>query len=60
MAEVSLTGVTKRFGADVALDDVTMTIPHGSLLFFWGRPGLEKPQRFGWFRGLISLMPGKS
>jgi len=52
MAEVSLTGVTKRFGADVALDDVTMTIPHGSFVVLLGPTGAGKTTTLRMVSGL--------
>lgn len=52
MAEVSLTGVTKRFGADVALDNVTMTIPHGSFVVLLGPTGAGKTTTLRMVSGL--------
>ncbi|MEQ8392516.1 MAG: ABC transporter ATP-binding protein [Thalassospira sp.] len=52
MAEVSLTGVTKRFGADVALDDVTMTIPDGSFVVLLGPTGAGKTTTLRMVSGL--------
>ena len=42
MAEVNLTNVCKSYGADVALDDVTMTIPDGSFVVLLGPTGAGK------------------
>jgi len=42
MAEVCLTGVTKRFGKNAAVDDVTMTIPDGSFVVLLGPTGAGK------------------
>lgn len=42
MAEVILTGVSKSFGTDVALDDVTMSIPDGSFVVLLGPTGAGK------------------
>lgn len=42
MAEVRLTGITKTFGATVALDDVTMTVPDGSFVVLLGPTGAGK------------------
>lgn len=42
MAEVVLTGVSKSFGDDVALDDVTMTVPNGSFVVLLGPTGAGK------------------
>lgn len=42
MAEVTLTGVSKAFGDDTALNDVTMTIPDGSFVVLLGPTGAGK------------------
>ncbi|MFT7595333.1 MAG: multiple sugar transport system ATP-binding protein [Paracoccaceae bacterium] len=42
MAEVSLNGVSKRFGSDIALDDVTMIIPDGAFVVLLGPTGAGK------------------
>ncbi len=42
MAEVVLTNVTKRFGADIALRDVSMTVPDGSFVVLLGPTGAGK------------------
>ncbi len=42
MAEVSLHGVTKRFGAEVALNDVTLTVPDGAFVVLLGPTGAGK------------------
>ncbi|MFH1803908.1 MAG: ABC transporter ATP-binding protein [Pseudomonadota bacterium] len=52
MAEVSLTGITKNFGADVALDDVTMTIPDGSFVVLLGPTGAGKTTTLRMVSGL--------
>ena len=52
MAEVSLSGVTKRFGADVALDNVTMTIPDGSFVVLLGPTGAGKTTTLRMVSGL--------
>ncbi|WP_430473182.1 ABC transporter ATP-binding protein [Thalassospira lucentensis] len=52
MAEVSLTGVTKRFGADAALDNVTMTIPDGSFVVLLGPTGAGKTTTLRMVSGL--------
>ncbi|NIY76474.1 ABC transporter ATP-binding protein [Thalassospira sp. HF15] len=52
MAEVSLTGVTKCFGADTALDNVTMTIPDGSFVVLLGPTGAGKTTTLRMVSGL--------
>jgi multiple sugar transport system ATP-binding protein len=42
MAEVSLVNVSKAFGADVALDDVTMTVPDKAFVVLLGPTGAGK------------------
>ena len=42
MAEIVLEGITKAFGADVALADVTMTVPDGSFVVLLGPTGAGK------------------
>lgn len=52
MAEVQLTGVTKRFGEDTALDDVTMTVPDGSFVVLLGPTGAGKTTTLRMVSGL--------
>ncbi len=52
MAEVSLRGVSKSFGADNALDDVSMTIPHGSFVVLLGPTGAGKTTTLRMVSGL--------
>ncbi|MCF8486926.1 MAG: ABC transporter ATP-binding protein [Rhodobacteraceae bacterium] len=52
MAEVVLNGVTKSFGADVALTDVTMTIPDGSFVVLLGPTGAGKTTTLRMVSGL--------
>ncbi|WP_051340170.1 ABC transporter ATP-binding protein [Azospirillum halopraeferens] len=42
MAEVSLTGVTKRFGGATALDDLSLTVGDGELVVLLGPTGAGK------------------
>ncbi|MFN4011673.1 MAG: ABC transporter ATP-binding protein [Pannonibacter sp.] len=42
MAEVSLHGISKRFGTTLALDDVSMTVPDGSFVVLLGPTGAGK------------------
>ena len=52
MAEVTLSGVTKTFGANTALDDVTMTIPDGSFVVLLGPTGAGKTTTLRMVSGL--------
>ena len=52
MAEVTLSGITKTFGADTALDDVTMTIPDGSFVVLLGPTGAGKTTTLRMVSGL--------
>ncbi|SDW14788.1 ABC transporter ATP-binding protein [Roseicitreum antarcticum] len=52
MAEVALRGVSKSFGGDVALDDVTMTIPDGSFVVLLGPTGAGKTTTLRMVSGL--------
>lgn len=59
---ISIHGVTKRFGTTVALDDVSLLIPHGSICGLVGPNGagkttlirlllgLERPAARRWWR----------
>jgi multiple sugar transport system ATP-binding protein len=42
MAEVVLSQITKRFGSQTALDDLSMTIPDGSFVVLLGPTGAGK------------------
>ncbi|MGV8954820.1 MAG: ABC transporter ATP-binding protein [Cypionkella sp.] len=52
MAEVILAGVSKSFGKDVALDDVSMTIPDGSFVVLLGPTGAGKTTTLRMVSGL--------
>lgn len=52
MAEVNLTGISKSFGEDTALDDVTMTIPDGSFVVLLGPTGAGKTTTLRMVSGL--------
>ena len=52
MAEVRLSGLTKRFGSTVALDDVSMTIPDGSFVVLLGPTGAGKTTTLRMVSGL--------
>ncbi|PHS78353.1 MAG: ABC transporter ATP-binding protein [Rhodospirillaceae bacterium] len=52
MAEVTLTGVSKSFGSDVALDDITITIQDGSFVVLLGPTGAGKTTTLRMVSGL--------
>lgn len=52
MADVTLNGVCKSFGDDVALDDVTMTVPDGSFVVLLGPTGAGKTTTLRMVSGL--------
>ena len=52
MADVILKNVTKRFGSDVALDNVSMTIPDGSFVVLLGPTGAGKTTTLRMVSGL--------
>ena len=52
MAEVTLQGISKSFGATVALDGVTMTIPDGSFVVLLGPTGAGKTTTLRMVSGL--------
>ena len=52
MAEVSLSGISKSFGDDIALDNVTMTIPNGSFVVLLGPTGAGKTTTLRMVSGL--------
>lgn len=58
MAEVTLSGVSKAFGNDVALDNVTMTIPDGSFVVLLGPTGAGKTTTLRLVSGLETLDQG--
>lgn len=52
MSEVSLSGISKSFGEDVALDNVTMTVPDGSFVVLLGPTGAGKTTTLRMVSGL--------
>lgn len=52
MAEIVLENVTKRFGDDVALDNVSLTIPDGSFVVLLGPTGAGKTTTLRMISGL--------
>ena len=54
MAEVTLNQVTKRFGADLAVDGVSLTIPDGAFVVLLGPTGAGKTTTLRLISGLDS------
>ena len=52
MAEVVLSDVSKRFGPDIALDGVSMTVPDGSFVVLLGPTGAGKTTTLRMVSGL--------
>lgn len=52
MAEVSLVSVSKAFGSDVALSDVTLTVPDGAFVVLLGPTGAGKTTTLRLISGL--------
>ncbi|MEM9049428.1 MAG: ABC transporter ATP-binding protein [Pseudomonadota bacterium] len=52
MAEVTLTGVTKRFGATTAVDTVDLTVPDGAFVVLLGPTGAGKTTSLRLIAGL--------
>ncbi|MEE2945741.1 MAG: ABC transporter ATP-binding protein [Pseudomonadota bacterium] len=52
MAEVSLHNVTKTYGDEIALDDVSMTVPNGSFVVLLGPTGAGKTTTLRMVSGL--------
>jgi multiple sugar transport system ATP-binding protein len=52
VAEITLQGLTKRFGATTAVDDVTMTIPDGAFVVLLGPTGAGKTTTLRLIAGL--------
>lgn len=59
MAEVRLQNVCKKFGAEIALDDVTMTIPDGAFVVLLGPTGAGKTTTLRLVSGLDSPDSGE-
>jgi multiple sugar transport system ATP-binding protein len=58
MAQVSFEGVTKRFGASVAVDDLTLDIGDGELLVLLGSSGCGKTTALRLVAGLEEVSEG--
>ncbi len=52
MAEVALNGISKSYGEDIALDNVTMTVPDGSFVVLLGPTGAGKTTTLRMVSGL--------
>jgi len=52
MAEVSLSSVSKAFGPDVAIDDITMAVPDGAFVVLLGPTGAGKTTTLRLIAGL--------
>ena len=52
MAEVTLSGISKSYGAQVALDDVSLTIPDGAFVVLLGPTGAGKTTTLRMVSGL--------
>src|ERR1051326_6604554 len=57
-AVVDIRGVTRRFGAKVALDDVSLTVPAGSVLGLVGENGAGKTTLIKHVLGLLRAESG--
>ena len=58
MAEVILTGVSKSFGDEVAVDNISMTIPDGAFVVLLGPTGAGKTTTLRLISGLEELDSG--
>ena len=58
-AAVSLSGVTKRFGAVTAIDDVSFAVPYGQTVGLLGGNGAGKTTTMGMLLGLILPTAGR-
>jgi iron(III) transport system ATP-binding protein len=59
MTAITLKGLTKRFGATVAVDDVDLAIEHGELFFLLGPSGCGKTTLLRMIAGFISPTGGR-
>ncbi|MBL9038553.1 MAG: ABC transporter ATP-binding protein [Archangium sp.] len=58
MAALELRNVTKRFGAKVAVDDLSLTVPEGTFLGLLGRNGAGKSTTLKMVTGLVEPTSG--
>ncbi|WP_417721055.1 ABC transporter ATP-binding protein [Salipiger sp.] len=59
MAEIALANITKRFGSDTALDDLTMTVPNGAFVVLLGPTGAGKTTTLRMVSGLDAPDQGR-
>ena len=59
MAEIALANITKRFGSDTALDDLTMTVPNGAFVVLLGPTGAGKTTTLRMVTGLDTPDQGR-
>lgn len=59
MAEIALANITKRFGSDTALDDLTMTVPNGAFVVLLGPTGAGKTTTLRMVSGLDTPDQGR-
>ena len=60
MAEVTLSNISKSFGSQTALDDVSMTIPDGSFVVLLGPTGAGKTTTISMLTGLVKPNGGSA
>ena len=58
MSSLTITGVTKRFGQTVAVDDVTLHVPHGSFTTVLGPSGCGKTTLLRLIAGFLAPESG--
>ena len=58
MSSLTITGVTRRFGATVAVDDVTLHVPHGSFTTVLGPSGCGKTTLLRLIAGFLAPESG--
>jgi iron(III) transport system ATP-binding protein len=59
VSSVALRGLTKRFGSQTVLDDVSLTIPHGQLVCLLGPSGCGKTTALRLVAGFIEPTAGE-
>ena len=59
MAQVKLKGLTRRFGSAVAVDGVSLTIPHGQLVSLLGPSGCGKTTTLRLIAGFLEPSAGE-